>query len=104
MKAFLRIIGSIWFFICMKITFFISGKKFVLDQISSQLISYITEDIKNMIKMYPDLTKDEAYIVKLMLLEFYTEKFMFLSEEKEEVMKKTKKILNTKINWIIANK
>tara|TARA_A100000172_G_C2974261_1_gene87038 strand:- start:3 stop:317 length:315 start_codon:yes stop_codon:yes gene_type:complete len=104
MKAFLKILSCIWFFICIKATFFIAGKDFTIKKMAEQIVFYIKEDIKSMVDTVPDITISEANIIKIMLLEFYTDNFIFLKEEKGQLIKEIDKTLNNKIKWIIANK
>ena len=93
-----------WFFVCIKVTFIIAGKDFTINKMSEYIMFYIKEDIKNMTGLIPDITIEEASVIKLMLLEFYTDNFMFLKSEKKQIIEKIDKTLNNKIKWIIANK
>lgn len=104
MKTFLNLIRSMWLFLWLKSIFFIFNKEVVIKKLSEHIMTSIKRDIENMLKQFPDITKDEAHIAKVFLFEFYTENFIFLKKEKEIIYKKTMKLLNHKINWILTNK
>ena len=104
MKAFLNLLSSIWLFLWLKAIFALTDKDDVIQKLSQHISLSIKSDIENMVKQFPDVTIEEAHIAKIFLFEFYTANFIFLQKEKEIIFKKTMKLLNHKINWILSNK